>query len=189
MEQEGLYDWLFRDIWFSRWLYEPGPWLDPGNLDHEVDRMRTRTVAEQVERLREHSDPASMRVLMWEGCLAFWYVHEQRWDEALAVIETTIPKTQQVLSSDDPWHGHLAALRAIALFRGSTGLSDAQLRDIEQALLPAEQDLSRTARWSPMHLLVLRSLADLYDAGGLDEPDKMAAHRATLQAAEEADTF
>ena len=188
-EESGRLDEMFRDIWYSRWLYEPTEWASPDDLAAEMDRTRISAVEQQVQRLRAETGPDTVRVLMWEGCLAFWYVTDERYAPALDVIDTAAANANAVLKPHDPWHLHLQGLRAIAMFNLPEHPDRPALEQIELRLSETEADLERTARWSSMHTLMIRTLREVYGTEHLNMQDRKAAMQDKLDAIALADQF
>lgn len=138
---------------------------------------RVRIVSEMIDRARREGRADDVDILTWQSALAFWLVNDGKFDAAAPVLEDNIARWSAIARPGDTWLIRIRAIDAAATVQRvraggapAETSADSPLRKAEAALLQADKLFKGPSTGTPVHLLVLRSLVDLYGPGLLDSP-------------------
>ena len=178
---KGLAYKVLPEIWIVEWLFGPTV-LGDGPERFELWEVRVDVVRDLLQKAKASGGDHVFHTLLWESALGFWLIKDGDYREAEPLVAENYTKWQALLEPDDPWLVHLQAMRACAVVnrladerddseppRGSPRESLSIASTLEQA----ERMLNADAPGSPLHLLVLGRMRQLYEPDLLDRPQRM----------------
>ncbi len=180
---KGLSHEVLPSIWLQEWLFGPTV-LGEGPEKHELWETRLEVIGDLVERYRSEVGPGAVQTLLWETALGFWLVGEGRPDEAELLLEGNLVGWRRLLDPDDPWLGHVQAMKDCAtVARAGNGepFDRLDLVSLEPRLAAQERTLDTQEPGSPLHYLLLTHLQTLYGPDLLNQPDRLAQVTQTLE--------
>lgn len=180
--EEGFETELLPQIWSLEWFYGPTV-LGEGPDRLELWRLRVDVVRKLVMDARATGRAQTLDTLLWESALGFWLIKIGEYREAEPLLSQNYANWKAILAPDDPWLGHLQAIRASAVIIRLTDEQqpsdnvpneNQELLEAEATLERVDQMLKEDAPGSPIHILVLDHLRTLYGPELLDQPDRHA---------------
>lgn len=168
---------LLTVIWALEYAFGPTV-LGVPDAQSKLWLIRTDKLRSLIERAHEDGRGDELETLLWESALGFWLVCDRNYTEVEPLLEENLRKWTLRLAPGDDWMVNVkamrdcAALNRIAALQPTAPATIDQLRELETTLIADNEAVARQHQGTPMHFLVLRSLADLYAPMLLNQPQR-----------------